>query len=96
MNIKLPLAYRSHRKIVDADGNFVVEVFSGGQGIEAADALQELVVAACNSHQQLVDACKLALKTILDEAEARNYEPPANVYLVAELEAALAAAGENV
>lgn len=54
--IKLPLAYSSHRQIVDAQGNLAAQVCSGGIGIEAADQLQELVVVACNSHALLVEA----------------------------------------
>ena len=58
--LKLPLAYSSHRQIVDAEGNLVLEVFSGGPGIEAADQLQDLVVLACNSYAHMVAALKAA------------------------------------
>jgi hypothetical protein len=58
--IKLPLAYSSHRQIMDADRNLAIEVFSGGPGIEAADQLQELVVVACNSFALMVKALKAA------------------------------------
>lgn len=40
----------------------------------------------------LADVAKLALKAILDEAEARDFNPPANPVLVVELEAAIASA----
>jgi hypothetical protein len=55
-DIKLPLAFSSHRQIVDADGAVVIEVRSGGCGIAAADQLQELVVAACNAYAPLIKA----------------------------------------
>jgi hypothetical protein len=58
--LKLPLAYSSHRQIIDADRNLVIEVFSGGPGIDAADQLQDLVVVACNSYSLMVDALKAA------------------------------------
>jgi hypothetical protein len=95
-DIKLPLAYSSHRLIVDADGNLAIEVFSGGPGIDAADQLQELVVVACNSHEQLVVALRKA-----EEALARCYDvtdfpgdgTSNQDIALAEVRAALAAAG---
>jgi hypothetical protein len=63
-DIKLPLAYSSHRQIMDADRNLVIEVFSGGPSIEAADQLQELVVVACNSHAALVNALTLLAEKV--------------------------------
>lgn len=63
-NIRLPLAYSSHRQIVDAERNLVIEVFSGGAGIEGADELQALVVTACNTHDQLVAALKDAVDSL--------------------------------
>lgn len=53
---KLPLAYSSHRQIIDADINVVIEVWSGGQGIDAADELQAFIVTACNAHDTLTAA----------------------------------------
>lgn len=55
-DIKLPLRYSSHRQIMDAAGNVVIEVWSGGSGTAAADQLQQLVPVACNSHALLVEA----------------------------------------
>jgi hypothetical protein len=63
-HIKLPLAYSSHRQILDADRNLVIEVLSGGPGIEAADELQQLVVKAVNSHEQLVEALKAVMESL--------------------------------
>jgi hypothetical protein len=60
MELKLPLKYSSHRQILDADGNLACEVFSGGPGIKAADELQELIVTACNAHDQMAAALKAA------------------------------------
>lgn len=77
-DIKLPLAYSSHRQIVDADGNLVLEVFSGGPGIAAADQLQALVVVACNAYAQMVAALKAAEELdrigLLNAAEGRITE----------------------
>lgn len=53
-----------------------------------ADANAYLMAAA----PDLLSVAKLALKTILDEAEARNFDPAADTNLVAELEAAITCA----
>lgn len=90
-----PWARNKYGKIVNAAGeSIVVSSFSlsCGPRDREAEANDDLIFRAVNSHPMLVDVAKLALKTILDEAEARNYEPPANGLLVAELEAAIAAA----
>ena len=41
---------------------------------------------------ELLAIARLALKTILDAAEARDFEPPADPILIAELEAVIAKA----
>lgn len=53
-----------------------------------AQANARLIAAA----PDLLAVAKLALKTILDEAAARDFDPPADPVLVAELEAAIARA----
>lgn len=83
--IKLPLAYSSHRQIMDADRNVVLEVFSGGPGIDAADQLQDLVVVACNSHGLLVAALERARESML-----RSY---CDLPAIRQIQAALDAAG---
>lgn len=49
------------------------------------EANARLIAAA----PDLLSVAKLALKTILDEAEARDFDPPADTNLVAELEASI-------
>lgn len=74
--IKFPLAYSSHRQIVDADGNLAAQVCSGGIGIEAADQLQDLVVVACNAHARLVKALRdiaTNARAALDEGDALEW-----------------------
>jgi hypothetical protein len=66
-DIKLPLTYSSHRQIIDADRNLVIEVLSGGSGIDAADQLQDLVIVACNSHAALVNALTLLSEKVAAE-----------------------------
>jgi hypothetical protein len=78
-DIKLPLAYSSHRQIVDADGVVVIEVRSGGCGTDAADQLQELVAAACNAYAPLVKA----LQEIAKDAHATAAELDAEAAFVA-------------
>jgi len=90
--IKLPLFYSSHRQIMDAERNVVMEVWSGGSGTAAADQLQDLVVVACNVHTKLVEAAQAALAVF----EKQNWRPtstdPESVAL-RKLIDALAAAG---
>jgi hypothetical protein len=57
-----------------------------------ADLMDARIAAKRAASAEMLSALKFALKTILDEAEARNYEPPANCELVAELEYAIAKA----
>lgn len=90
--IKLPLAYSSHRQIVDADRNLVIQVRSGGAGIEAADQLQELVVVACNSFEKLLAAAKIAEAVLAGQRWLDTSGDPEAVAL-RELRAAIAAAG---
>lgn len=58
------------------------------RAIEAIDRMRAKAAAS----PELYEAASLALKSILDEAEARNFDPPADPVLVAELEAALSKA----
>lgn len=90
--IKLPLAYSSHRQIVDAAGNMAAQVCSGGIGIEAADQLQVLVVAACNSHALLVEAARAA-KAVFEAQKWRPTSTDPESVALRKLIEALAAAG---
>lgn len=77
-----PDAYSSDDWCIGTGKNEIDEIAVCG----AANA--RLIAAA----PELLDVAKLALKAILDEAEARYFNPPANPVLVAELEAAIAKA----
>lgn len=94
--LKLPLAYSSHRQIVDAEGNRAIEVFSGGPGTEAADQLQDLVVVACNAHAALISALKEATDALAgglwDYGPGQDERAKCDEVLV-RCRAALAAAG---
>lgn len=90
--IKLPLAYSSHRQIMDAERNLVLEVYSGGQGIKAADQLQDLVVVACNAHALLVEAAQAA-KAIFEAQKWRPTSTDPESIALRKLTEALAAAG---
>lgn len=73
-------------------------------GTKAEAYMERIVYGSVDRHVALANArliaaapdllagAKLALKTILDEAETRGYEPPADTLLVAELEHAIALA----
>jgi hypothetical protein len=90
--IKLPLAYSSHRQIVDAEGNLVIQVCSGGPGIEAADQLQDLVVVACNSFEKLLAAAKAAEAALARQKWIDTGTDPEAIAL-RQLREAIAAAG---
>lgn len=92
-DIKLPLRYSSHRQIMDAAGNVVAEVWSGGSGTEAADQLQELVPVACNSHALLVEAAQAA-KAVFEAQKWRPTSTDPESVALRKLTEALAAAGE--
>lgn len=66
----------------------------GALGLSQEDGakVQDRMAAVAIAAPEMLEACRFALKTILDEAEARNYDPPANTELVAELEFAIAKA----
>lgn len=70
---------------MDERGRDVVTVYGGGVETESREANARLIAAA----PDLLSVAKLALKTILDEAEARDFDPPADTNLVAELEASI-------
>lgn len=57
---KFPLQSLSHRQVVDADGNVVMEFQSGAIGVDEATALEQFVVTAANAHDHLVAALVLA------------------------------------
>lgn len=95
--INLPLVYSSHRQIMDANRNVVLEVWSGGAGIEAADQLQDLAVAACSNYGQLVKALRDIATDARRTADAGDAE--ASFVALGDIERAaldaLAAAGEQ-
>lgn len=66
-------------------GLMIADVGHGVWSAEEHAANARLIAAA----PDLLSVAKLALKTILDEAEARDFDPPADTNLVAELEASI-------
>ena len=90
--IKLPLTYSSHRQILDAEGNLVIQVYSGGAGIEGADQLQELAVSACNSFEKLLAAAKTAEAVLAGQRWLDTSGDPEAIAL-RDLRAAITAAG---
>lgn len=103
----LPLRHSSHRQIVSANGGLVCEVFSGSLGIEGADAMQELIVRACNAHDDLVNALQFMLayenddeaaiseiqEAFNQQEEVQDAQEFARCYCARKMRAAIAKAG---
>jgi hypothetical protein len=78
----------------DADGNSLEIVAStyaeyGTRDYAEREANARYIVHACNSYPHLVKALEEARGYIMSEAEARNFDPPVPLKLVADMEAAL-------